>query len=133
MNNEEIQELESLKGKGKLSPKEKARIKALERKAKAETKKESSSPASNVFATKPTTKIAPLPIRFSDGERTGLRTRGDSIKANSAEMVVMELGSLRDINETKLIRAAVHLLKDRTDEEIVQAIKDVRVGMVRGF
>ncbi len=31
---------------------------------------------SNVFATKPTTKITPLPIRFSDNERIGLTELG---------------------------------------------------------
>ncbi|GAL15145.1 hypothetical protein JCM19233_6163 [Vibrio astriarenae] len=43
-----------------------------------------------------------------------------------------ELGGLREINETKLIRAAIKLLSEHSDEEIITAIKDVKMEMFSG-
>ncbi|EDQ00902.1 hypothetical protein KT99_05397 [Shewanella benthica KT99] len=46
-------------------------------------------------------------------------------------MIIQELGSLREINDTKLIRAAVLLLADVSDEDLIKAIKQVQLNMVR--
>lgn len=137
MDNHEIEALGELLTKektSKLSPKEKAKLKALQRKVKADEKKttpQDATPKGNVFATKPTTKITPLPIRFSGSERAGLRTLSDDLKAQHMEKIIKELGGEREINETKLIRAAVLLLKERSPDEIIGAIKEVKLNMIR--
>lgn len=119
----------TLKTKEKLTPTEKATLKNLQRTANKEGEKEEKK--SNVFATTPTTNINPLPIRFTQPERTGLSELAKDIKRNNTELVIMELGSEREINETKLIRAAVYLLKEKTHKEIIKAIKDVKLNMIR--
>ena len=135
MNDEELKQLEALKAKNKLSPAERGQLKVLERKFKqeqrSEQKQNQDKPASNVFATKPTTKIAPLPIRFSSNERSGLTTLANDIKSENLELVINELGSEREINDTKLVRAAIYLLKEHSHEEIVDAIKQVKLNMIR--
>lgn len=133
MPNEIQSQVDELKAKKKLSPIERAQLKALERKARKSQKPETVENQSkgNIFATKPTTKINPLPIRFSNSERAGLTTLADDIKNGNLEMIITELGSVREINDTKLVRAAVYLLKQRSHEEIIQAIKQVKLSMIR--
>ncbi len=133
MTNEEQQQLADLKAKKKLSGGERAQLKALERKAKQAEKGATpdTKPQSNVFATKPTTKINPLPIRFSGGERVGLTELANDIKTESQELIITELGSEREINDTKLVRAAVYLLKQHSHAEIIEAIKQVKLNMIR--
>ena len=127
------QQLQELKEKKKLTGIERAQIKVLERKIKQNQKdnKVEIKVKTNVFATKPTTNINPLPIRFSGGERIGLTELANDIKSNNIELVITELGSEREINDTKLVRAAVYLLKQHTHEEIVEAIKQVKLNMIR--
>ena len=127
------QEIDEIKAKKKLSGGDRARIKVLERELKQQQKNESSEskPKGNVFATQPTTKINPLPVRFSNGERIHITEIGNDIKTQNQELVINELGSLNDINDTKLIRAAVYLLGERSHEEIVDAIKQVKLNMIR--
>lgn len=132
MSNELQTELEQLKAKPKLSGADRARIKRIEK--DLEKQKKTALPEktkSNVFATKPTTQIKPLPIRFSSEERTGITELANDIKSDSLEMVITELGREGEINDTKLVRAAVHLLKERTHAEIIQAIKEVKLNMIR--
>ncbi|KXI20928.1 hypothetical protein, partial [Photobacterium sanguinicancri] len=116
-------------------PTERAQLKALERKAKQQQKQEQEQkerkPKGNVFATIPTTQITPLPIRFTSGERVGLTTLADDIKSESMELVINTLGSAREINDTKLVRAAVYLLQMHSHEEIIDAIKQVKLNMIR--
>ena len=130
---DERQQLEELKKKKKLTGLDRAQIKVLERKIKQqhENAKTSEKPQPNVFATKPTTSITPLPIRFSKEERIGLSELANDIKSNHIEAVISELGSERDINETKLVRAAIYLLKQFTHQEIIQAIRQVKLNMIR--
>ena len=133
MLNADNQLLNQLKSKKKLTPTERAQLKALERKVKQQQKQEQqeSKPKGNVFATVPTTKITPLPIRFTSGERVGLTTLADDIKSEDMELVINTLGSAREINDTKLVRAAVYLLQTHSHEEIVDAIKQVKLSMIR--
>ena len=133
MTNEELQRLEELKGKKRLSGAENAELKLLEKKTKKanKVKEQEEKSRTNVFATKPTTKINPLPIRFSGAERTGITQLANDIKTESMELVINELGSEREINDTKLVRAAVYLLKQHSHEEIVDAIKQVKLNMIR--
>ncbi|MGL1204452.1 hypothetical protein ACSTK6_01575 [Vibrio parahaemolyticus] len=133
MSNEIQQQIDELKAKKKVTGADRARLKVLERQLKQSQKDGQAEAKSktNVFATKPTTKINPLPIRFSGGERTGLTELANDIKSDSMELVITELGSEREINDTKLVRAAVYLLKQHSHEEIVEAIKQVKLNMIR--
>ncbi|EMK6670665.1 TPA: hypothetical protein ACN36B_004396 [Vibrio parahaemolyticus] len=133
MTKDELQQLDELKSKKKLTGSERAQLKALERKSKQSQKetKADKKPLSNVFATKPTTNINPLPIRFSGNERAGITELANDIKRESQMLIINELGSEREINDTKLIRAAVYLLKEHSHEEIINAIKQVKLNMIR--
>lgn len=131
MTNEEQLELAELKAQSKLKPKEKARLKILERKAnkleqEEKTEKESKSPNRSVFAVQPTTEIPPTPVRYTEAERTVLRTLADDVKAVSQEQVKAVLGKISEINETKLIRASVLLLRKHSDAEVIDAIVAVK-------
>jgi hypothetical protein len=130
MNEQELQQLEELKAKSKLTPKERVQLKMLTKKSKAETVSEPVK-AANVFATKPTTKISPLPIRFLEHERAGLKTLANDIKSESLMEVIDVLGSENEINDTKLVRAAVLLLKQHSHSEIIAAIKETKLSMIR--
>lgn len=132
MTNDEQVLLAELRAKKKLTGGERAKIKALERKEKQANKEVvDTKTVANVFAIKPTTTLKPLPIRFSSDERAGLTELANDIKAENPELIVSELGSLREINDTKLIRAAIHLLKQHSHNEIVDAIKQVKMNMIR--
>ena len=131
MTNEEQLELAELKAQSKLKPKEKARLKILERKAnkleqEEKTEKESKSHNRSVFAVQPTTEIPPTPVRYTEAERTVLRTLADDVKAVSQEQVKAVLGKISEINETKLIRASVLLLRKHSDAEVIDAIVAVK-------
>lgn len=128
------EQLNELRNKSTLLPAEKAKLKALERKEKQSKKKQvtpGQAVQSNVFAVKATTKVSPLPIRFLAYERAGLKTLANDIKSESIEEVIEVLGREDEINDTKLVRAAVLLLKQRSNSEIIQAIKEVKLAMVR--
>lgn len=132
MDNQQLEELLKKKKTGTLKPAERAQLKNLERKLKSEEKIQVSSQVkTNVFGKIATTKVHPKPIRFLEHEIVGLATRKDSLKANQPEMIIQELGSLREINDTKLIRAALLLLADVSDEDLIKAIKQVQLNMVR--
>ena len=132
MDNKKLDELLAKQKSGKLKPAEKAQLKNLQRKQKSEENDANQhSVKTNVFGQIATTKIHPKPIRFLEHELTGLATRRDSLKTNQPEMIIKELGSLREINDTKLIRAAVLLLADVSDDELIKAIKQVQLNMIR--
>lgn len=130
---QKLDELRIKQSAGKLKPAEKAQLKNLQRKVKSVEKSDcdSHSVKTNVFGQISTTKIHPKPIRFLEHELIGLATRRDSLKTNKPEMIIEELGSLREINDTKLIRAAVLLLADVDDEKLIKAIKQVQLNMIR--
>ena len=130
MNEQELQQLEELNAKSKLTPKERVKLKMLTKKSKAEIDNEPVK-AAIVFATKTTTKISPLPIRFLEHERVGLKTLANDIKSESLMEVIDVLGSENDINDTKLVRAAVLLLKQHSHSEIIAAIKETKLSMIR--
>ena len=132
-NKDTAAELAALKALPKPTPTEKAQIKALERQLKKESQKgpAAGDQTANVFAITATTKISPLPIRFTATERAGLTTLRDDLRSQAAEQIVTELGSLNEINDTKLVRAAVLLLQERTPDEIIAAIKEVKLNMLR--
>ncbi len=132
MDNLTLDELLTKQKNGKLKPAEKAQLKNLQRKLKSEAKEDNEHAVkTNVFGKIATTKIHPKPIRFLEHELIGLATRRDSLKTNQPEMIIEELGNLREINDTKLIRAAVLLLANVSDYELIKAIKQVQLNMIR--
>jgi hypothetical protein len=123
-----------LKAKSKLTPQEKGELGALERLAKKQneiTERPEKQVRTNTFGAVATTKIVPKPIRFLETELTALATRGDTLKTNCSKMIIEELGSMREINSTKLIRAGLVLLMEADDETVIRAIKDVQMKMFR--
>ncbi|MGR5333666.1 hypothetical protein [Photobacterium damselae] len=125
------EQLDILRAKKNLTGAERAQIKVFERELKKANKEKQDQQLTNVFATTPTTKITPLPIRFGQPERTGLKQLSNDIKSQSLEKVIIELGHEGEINETKLVRAAVYLLKKHSHAEIIDAIKQVKLNMIR--
>lgn len=55
---------------------------------------------------------------------------GNYIKLESMELVIKQLGSEREINETKLVRATVSFLHQQNHEEIINAIKQIKLNMI---
>ena len=126
-----ISELET---KSKLSPAEKGELKALKSKqAKASKQQtiEHNTVVTNVFGKVATTSIKPTPIRFLESELVTLSNVADRLRSGSPTQVIAELGNLQEINRTKLIRAAVELLSERSNEEIIDAIKKVQMKMIK--
>lgn len=123
-----------LKAKTKLSPNERGELASLERLEKKKnvvTNRPSGKVVSNTFGAVATTKIVPKPIRFLESELTALSTRIDTLKTNCSEDIINELGSMREMNSTKLIRAALVLLMEADDKTVIRAIKDVQMKMFR--
>ncbi|OCH31802.1 hypothetical protein A6E13_16395 [Aliivibrio fischeri] len=136
MSNQLQQQLDELKEKKKPTGTERAQIKVLERKIKQSKKETNAEDKSktNVFATKkPTTKINPLPVRLIQTERDILTNVGNRLKTDSIDMVIDILGTdgLKDINDTKLLRAAAYLLAEASDTQILEAIKESKLNMIR--
>ncbi|MEZ9922392.1 hypothetical protein AB4342_19970, partial [Vibrio breoganii] len=77
-----------------------------------------------------TYKIKPTSVRFVQAERDVLTRRANDLKANSLGLIIERLGSVSQVNETKLIRAAVLALADMTDEQVIEYIKKVQRNMV---
>jgi hypothetical protein len=127
MTNQE-QRLIELKNISKKTAKEKAEIKVLEHAIKQQNK---TNFKKNIFATQATTKINPLPIRFTKNDRTRLSNLANDLKNDNKELIIDELGDLREINDTKLLRAAVLLLVNTPHKEIIKAIKLVKKDMLR--
>ncbi|MGI2002079.1 hypothetical protein [Shewanella frigidimarina] len=129
-----LNRIAELKAKTKLSPNERGELASLERLEKKKnvvTNRPSGKVVSNTFGTVATTKIVPKPIRFLESELTALSTRIDTLKTNCSEDIINELGSMREMNSTKLIRAALVLLMEADDKTVIRAIKDVQMKMFR--
>ena len=126
------QEIAELKAKPKLTPGEKAKLKALEKKRKTASQSEENKTTGNVFAIEKTTKISPLPIRFTSVDRARLAKTKDNILINHRERAFERLGDLKHVNETKLVRAACYLLDSHSEEEIIEAIRIVTLNMHSG-
>ncbi|RJG38988.1 hypothetical protein [Motilimonas pumila] len=125
--------LAALQAKKKLTGAERAELKALKRTQSNSTpSKADSNKAKNVFGIAPTTKINPKPVRFLEQERTGMGNRVKDIQSQDLEYVIEKLGRKDGVNETKLIRAAIYLLSEHSNKEIIDAIAEVQKMMIRG-
>ncbi len=122
-----------------LKPKERALLVQLQKKAQSKeadsTESKESPVKSNVFGSVEggavsTYKIKPTSVRFVQAERDVLSARANDLKANSLGMIIERLGSVSQVNETKLIRAAVLALADMTDEQVIEYIKKAQRNMV---
>lgn len=139
---ETLKRLIAKKDAGKdLNPKERALLNKLQKKAQSKeansTESKESPVKSNVFGSVEggavsTYKIKPTSVRFVQAERDVLTTRANDLKANSLGLIIERLGSVSQVNETKLIRAAVLALADMTDEQVIEYIKKVQRNMVGG-
>ncbi|MGR5347156.1 hypothetical protein [Vibrio mediterranei] len=136
--NELLEQLEALEASGTaLKPKQKAALNRL-RKAKSTAVKKpvgSQEVQSNIFGQTQggplsTYKVSPTSIRFVQPEIDVITRRIEEIKANSLEAVIDRLGSPKQINQTKLIRAAVLALGDMSDESIIEYVKKAQRNMV---
>lgn len=82
--------------------------------------------AVNAFARTPTTVTKPYSIRFLDSEKTQIANLVNKLKSESPDLIANKLGSLNEVNASKIIRASLYLLQDRTNEEILDAIHQAR-------
>ena len=133
LNTERLLLLEEKKIKGQLTPQEAGELKSLQRLAKKQQAKDEkiSEPKTNVFGKVATTTINPIPVRLLSTELTALETKQDDLIAKHSSLIISELGSLREVNRTKLIRAAIELLIKTGDEEVIKAIKQVQMKMIK--
>lgn len=77
-----------------------------------------------------TSTINPKAVRFLQKERDLLTERTNSLQINSAHSIVERLGSLKAVNDTSLIRAAVLALTDMDDETLIEYIKQTQLNMI---
>lgn len=134
MNEQQQAQFEELKAKTKLTGAERAQLKALEKlKAKGEQKPKSASQkkADNKFGIKPTTETTTYSLRLTDDDKASLTNLQQRILDDAAESAVMKLGNTREINGTKLLRAGLLLLEEKSSEEIIDAIQQVKLKMIR--
>lgn len=116
----------------RLKPKQRALKNRLEKEL------ESSSPLltekvkvkTNLFGKVSTSSVNPKAVRFLQKERNLLTERTNSLNINSPHAVVERLGSLKAVNDTSLIRAAVLALVDMNDETLIEYIKQTQLNMI---
>lgn len=120
---------DELKNKAKLSPAEKAELKVLQKQVSKQQKAVSDNAPSNEFGITKTTAVKPYPIRFTETDHNLLSSMSDNLINHHSDEVQQQLGSLREINKTKLIRAALHALNECSPAEQIAFIKDVKFNM----
>ncbi len=84
----------------------------------------------NLFGKVSTSNVNPKAVRFIQKERDLLTERTNSLNINSPHAVVERLGSLKAVNDTSLIRAAVLALIDMDDETLIEYIKQTQLNMI---
>jgi spore germination cell wall hydrolase CwlJ-like protein len=77
-----------------------------------------------------TYKIKPTSIRFVQAERDALARTINKLKTGSIDLIIERLGSVSQVNDTKLIRAAVLALEDMEPEQIIEYIKKAQRNMI---
>jgi len=124
---------DELKVKVKLTPAEMGEFKGLEKKLKKIEKQSNPDhkPHSNVFGIESTTTMQSLPVRFSPAQKAGIETLAKDLKSKEKLLVIEELGSLRDVNSSTIIRAAVLYYSELSAPEQIALIKQVKLDMLR--
>lgn len=131
-----LTQLEDLEVSGEpLKPKQKATLNKLrkERDNQAAKSKPSSEVKTNIFGKSDgvvsTYKVNPTSIRFVQVERDILSNKVAVLKLDFRDEVIDRLGSMSQVSETKLIRAAVLALQDMSEQQIIEYIKQVQRNM----
>jgi hypothetical protein len=124
---------DELKSKDKLTPAEKGELKGLEKKQKKLDKQSNPEykPHSDAFGIEATTTMQSVPVRFSSAQKAGIETLAKDLKSQEKRLVIEELGSLRDVNSSTIIRAAVLSYSELSAKEQVALIKQVKLDMLR--
>lgn len=129
---EQLKYLINLEEKGdRLKPKQRALKSRLEKDlqlsasipAKSEVK-------TNLFGKVSTSAVNPKAVRFLQKERDLLTERTNSLNTQNPHAVVERLGSLKAVNDTSLIRAAVLALVDMDDNTLIEYIKQTQLNMI---
>ncbi|MHC5780320.1 hypothetical protein [Aliivibrio fischeri] len=84
----------------------------------------------NLFGKVSTSNVNPKAVRFIQKERDLLTERTNTLLINSPHAVVERLGSLKAVNDTSLIRAAVLSLIDMSDETLIEYLKQTQLNMI---
>ncbi len=129
---EKLEYLVNLEQKGeRLKPKQRALKNRLEKELEpivhVAEKKEV---RTNLFGKVSTSTVNPKAVRFLQKERDLLTERTNSLQINSAQSIVERLGTLKAVNDTSLIRAAVLALTDMDDEKLIEYIKQTQLNMI---
>lgn len=82
----------------------------------------------NTFGSAQNNEVKAKLIRFVSNERAALRSRKDQLIANSAQDVVQVLGSVKAASEDLLVRAAVLSLRDLTDQQLLDLLKEAQIN-----
>ncbi|WP_028113442.1 hypothetical protein [Ferrimonas kyonanensis] len=132
---EQATELATLQQLAKPNPKQRARIKILE-KLKGNAERQAAKPAQskpdNFFSVQSTSKTRAYPVRYTENDHIGLDERLKHLKANESQYLIEQLGSMREASKAKLIRAAAILLNQHTDKEVIDAMALANLSMFLG-
>lgn len=123
----------SIEEKGeRLKPKQRALKNRLEKECESSLSlvPENKEIKTNLFGKVSTSNVNPKAVRFIQKERDLLTERTNSLNINSPHAVVERLGSLKAVNDTSLIRAAVLALIDMDDETLIEYIKQTQLNMI---
>ncbi|EKO3823574.1 hypothetical protein LCE44_27535 [Vibrio harveyi] len=129
---EQLEFLIKLEEKGeRLKPKQRALKNRLEKEFdSSDTSPQKKDVKTNFFGKVSTSTVNPKAVRFLQKERDLLTERTNSLNTNSPHAVVDRLGSLKAVNDTSLIRAAVLALVDMDDETLIEYIKQTQLNMI---
>ncbi|EHZ7344574.1 hypothetical protein K6O87_004158 [Vibrio vulnificus] len=130
MTNEERELYEELKAKPQLKPAEKAKLKALEKKAANDKKNDTPKPKRNeTFGLTATTKLASVPFRISEIEKKIMTDSRAQIEGT--ELFYDKLGGKDDLSNNMQMRAALWAYAALSPEQKVEMIRKAKLSMVR--
>ncbi|MBV7264346.1 hypothetical protein KCG43_20245 [Photobacterium sp. WH24] len=133
MTNDEQQQLDELRASQSLTPAQKAKLKSLERKEKKAHQNDTPKTKRNAtFGIVPTTELVSLPFRISPAEKQIMIDRRNAIKSEDAMLEAERLGGKDDLSNNMQMRAALWLMKSCSNEEVIEAIREVKLSMIRG-
>lgn len=133
LNQEELAELARLSAIEAPTPLEAGQLKKLQKKqdrAAQESGGLTEDHGRKVFAIQQTTsQVRPYPVRFLDYEHKGFENRLKTLVAENHDEIMERFGTTKDFNKTKLLRALAYLMDQHSDQELIDAIYEVRRNM----
>jgi hypothetical protein len=115
-----------------LRPAEKAELSKLEKELRRSNKpaQEDKQPETNILGAKNNSdnEKSPKLIRFVQVERRALKTRRESLLADSPDDVKEALGSVKAASEDLLVRAAVLSLSRLSDKKLIALMKEAQMN-----